>query len=85
MYKADRPRRHPKEIAVDGVLGIDIAKAKFVSALLTADGRLRHKSAANTPAGFDELAVAAAPGRHAGARLSRGHRDVWRRARHLVV
>jgi transposase len=42
---------------VDAVLGIDIAKAKFVSALLTADGRIRHKSAANTPAGFDELAT----------------------------
>jgi transposase len=54
MYKADRPRRHRKEIAVDGVLGIDIVKAKLVSALLTAGGRLRHNSAANTPAGFDE-------------------------------
>lgn len=38
-------------------LGIDIAKAKFVSALLTPDGRLRHKNCANTPAGFAELAA----------------------------
>jgi transposase len=40
---------------VETVLGIDIAKAKFVCALLTADGRLRHKSCANTVAGFAEL------------------------------
>lgn len=38
-------------------LGIDIAKAKFVVALLTADGRLRRKSCPNTPAGFAELGV----------------------------
>jgi transposase len=42
---------------VDTVLGIDIAKAKFASALLTPDGKLRHKSCANTPAGFAELAA----------------------------
>jgi len=41
---------------VDAVLGIDIAKAKFVTALLTPDGKLRHKSCPNTPAGFEELA-----------------------------
>lgn len=40
---------------MDAVLGIDVAKAKFVSALLTPDGRLRHKSCPNTPTGFAEL------------------------------
>lgn len=40
---------------MDAVLGIDIAKAKFVVALLTPDGKLRRKSCPNTPAGFDEL------------------------------
>lgn len=39
------------------VLGIDIAKAKFASALLTPDGKMRHKTCANTPAGFAELAA----------------------------
>jgi transposase len=38
-------------------LGIDIAKAKFACALLTSDGKVRHKSCANTPAGFAELAA----------------------------
>jgi len=42
---------------VESVLGIDIAKAKFVTALLTPDGKLRHKSCANTVAGFEELAL----------------------------
>jgi len=42
---------------VDAVLGIDIAKAKFVTALLTPGGKIRHKSCANTPAGFAELAA----------------------------
>ena len=42
---------------MDAVLGIDIAKAKFVAALLTPDGKIRHKSCANTPAGFAELAA----------------------------
>jgi transposase len=42
---------------VDAILGIDIAKAKFVVALLTPDGKLRRKSCANTPAGFDDLAA----------------------------
>jgi transposase len=41
---------------VDAVLGIDIAKAKFAAALLTPEGKVRHKSCANTPAGFEELA-----------------------------
>ena len=36
-------------------LGIDIAKAKFQVALRTSDGKLRHKSCPNTPAGFAEL------------------------------
>ena len=36
MHKADRTRRHRKERRVDAVLGIDIAKAKFAVALLTA-------------------------------------------------
>jgi len=37
------------------VLGIDIAKAKFDVALRRADGKLRRKSCANSPAGFAEL------------------------------
>lgn len=41
---------------MDGVLGIDIAKAKVDVALLRADGKIRRKSAANTPAGFADLA-----------------------------
>jgi transposase len=41
---------------MDVVLGIDIAKAKFDVALPWADGRVRRKSCANTPAGFRELA-----------------------------
>ena len=41
---------------MDAVLGIDIAKAKFVTALLTPDGKLRRKSCPNTPAGFAQLA-----------------------------
>jgi transposase len=40
---------------VDAVLGIDIAKAKFDVALLLAEGKVRRKSGANTPAGFAEL------------------------------
>src|ERR1700754_2696723 len=56
MYKADRPRRHRKERRVDGVLGIDIAKAKMQLAWLGADGKRRHKSCPNTPAGFQQLA-----------------------------
>lgn len=42
---------------MDAVLGIDIAKAKFVAALLRPDGQVRHKSCANTFAGFAELAA----------------------------
>jgi transposase len=57
MHKADRTRRHRKELRVDAVLGIDIAKAKFVVILLTPDGKRRQKSCANTPAGFAELAT----------------------------
>jgi transposase len=55
MHKADRTRRRPKEFVVDVALGIDIAKAKFVVALLTPDGKVRRKSCPNTPAGFAEL------------------------------
>ena len=40
---------------MDAVLGIDIAKAKFAAALLRPDGKIRHKSCANTPTGFAEL------------------------------
>lgn len=40
---------------MDAVLGIDIAKAKFVVILLTPDGKRRRKSCPNTPAGFAEL------------------------------
>ena len=42
---------------MDAILGIDIAKAKFVVALRTPDGKRRRKSCANTPAGFAELAA----------------------------
>ena len=42
---------------MDAILGIDIAKAKFATALLTPDGKIRHKSCANTPAGFAALAA----------------------------
>jgi len=44
-----------KERRVDAILGIDIAKAKFVVALLRPDGKVRQKSCANTSAGFQEL------------------------------
>ena len=39
------------------VLGLDVAKATFHSALLTPDGKIRHKRCPNTPAGFAELAA----------------------------
>lgn len=42
---------------MDAVLGIDIAKAKFAAALMRPDGKVRHKSCANTPTGFADLAV----------------------------
>ena len=42
---------------MDAVLGIDIAKAKFTAALLRPDGKIRHKSCANTPTGFADLAA----------------------------
>ena len=42
---------------MDAVLGIDIAKAKFAAALLRPDGKIRHKSCANTPPGFAALAA----------------------------
>ena len=42
---------------MDAVLGIDIAKAKFIVALRTPDEKTLHKSCANTPTGFDELAA----------------------------
>ena len=57
MHKADRTRRHRKERRVEAVLGIDIAKTKFQCALLGTDGKIRHKSCGNTPAGFAELAA----------------------------
>jgi transposase len=55
MDKTDRARRHAQEGPMDGVLGIDIAKAKFDVALQASDGRVRRKSCANTVAGFREL------------------------------
>lgn len=55
MDKADRTRRHGKELTMDAVLGIDIAKAKFDVALQFADGRVRRKSCANSSIGFVEL------------------------------
>jgi transposase len=42
---------------MDAVLGIDIAKGKFVAALLRPDGKIRPKSCANTLTGFTELAA----------------------------
>lgn len=42
---------------MDGVLGIDIAKAKFHVTLVLNDGARRRKVCANTPAGFAELAA----------------------------
>jgi transposase len=42
---------------MDAVLGLDIAKAKFVAALLRPEGKVRHKCCANTFAGFAELAA----------------------------
>lgn len=39
------------------ILGIDIAKAKFVVVLRTADGKRRRKSCPNTTVGFAELAA----------------------------
>ena len=41
---------------MDAVLGIDIAKAKFVVTLQRPDGTRRRKSCPNTPAGFAQLA-----------------------------
>jgi transposase len=42
---------------VDAVLGIDIAKAKFVVTLQTPEGKRRRKSCPNSPAGFAQLAL----------------------------
>lgn len=42
---------------MDAVLGIDIAKAKFVVTLQLPDGKRRRKSCPNTPAGFGQLAA----------------------------
>ena len=42
---------------METVLGIDIAKHTFATALRTPDGKVYHKSCANTPAGFAELAT----------------------------
>ena len=42
---------------MDAVLGIDIAKHKFAAALLMPDGKVQHKSCANTTAGFADLAA----------------------------
>jgi transposase len=54
MHKADRTRRPTKERIVDGVLGIDIAKAKFDVTLWMGEKR-RRKVVANTAAGWREL------------------------------
>src|SRR5512145_994135 len=56
IHKADRTRRHRKERRVDAVLGIDIAKAKFVVTLQLPDGKRRRKSCPNTSAGLAQLA-----------------------------
>jgi transposase len=42
---------------VDAVLGVDIAKAKFVVTLQLPEGTRRRKSCPNSPAGFGELAA----------------------------
>ena len=42
---------------MDAVLGIDIAKAKFVVTLQLPDGKRRRQSCPNTPAGFAQLAA----------------------------
>lgn len=42
---------------MDGVLGIDIAKAKFNVTLVLNDGTRRRKACPNTPVGFQELAM----------------------------
>ncbi|MGG7380822.1 IS110 family transposase, partial [Escherichia coli] len=42
---------------MDAVLGIDIAKHKFAAALLPTDGKVLHKTCANTPGGCAELAT----------------------------
>lgn len=55
MHKADRARRPDKERIVDGLLGIDIAKAKFDVTLLRVGGTPRRKVFANTPAGWAAL------------------------------
>ena len=55
MCKADRTRRPAKERSVDGVLGIDIAKATFEVTLLLATGKRRRKTATNTPTGWMAL------------------------------
>ena len=52
---------------MDGVLGIDIAKAKFNVTLLLASGARRRKTCANTPAGIDELQAWLQ--RHGGTRV----------------
>src|SRR5215831_21365781 len=86
MDKADRARRHRKERRVDGVLGIDIAKAKFEVALLRPDGTVRHKSCANTISGFEQLAEWLR--RQGVTRLHAclgGDGHLWRRARDLAA
>jgi transposase len=55
MDKADRARRPDKELRMDAVLGIDIAKAKFDVTLLFPDGRRRRKAYANSPRGIADL------------------------------
>ena len=42
---------------MDAVLGIDIAKAKFQTALLLPDGKLRHHTWPNSATGFEQLAT----------------------------
>lgn len=42
---------------MDAVLGIDIAKAKFQTALLLPDGKLRHHTWPNSVTGFEQLAT----------------------------
>ena len=71
---------------MDAVLGIDIAKAKLRERLLTPDGRLRHKSCANTSTGLADSArgCSGRAGQPACMRAgSDGH--LWRRPGDLAA
>jgi transposase len=56
MHKVDRARRPVKELPMDAVLGIDVAKHKFDVTLLLPNGTRRRKACPNSAAGFADLA-----------------------------